>query len=610
MKSVIRIIRLASDYIRYIVGSLLFNLISTFFGLFSFVLLAPLLDVIFGSSDDRYERILADGEPLFSFSSEYFVGYLNYQLAELIESDGKAYTLLIVCAVIGIAVLSKNVFAYIGTVCTSVAVNRSIRDLRNKIYRELVYLPLSYISDERKGEIIAKSTNDVQEIEWSLLSAISGFFKEPINLLVFFVTLFIMSFKLSLFILIFLPITAVVISLISKSLRKNTKTAQENFGHLISYLEETLNGFKLIKAFNNEKRFVRRFEASNNEFTKNKMLAFIKSDLASPISEFIGVTAVIGVLWYGGSLVFEGQLQASFFITYIVLFSQLINPLKALSKAIYDSQKGNSALDRIEEILHAKDIHSIPSGSVEKQTLDKLISFENVTFSYGQEAVLRSVSFDVRKGATVALVGQSGSGKSTIANLLPRFYDVQSGAITIDGIDIKELSISSLRSMMGMVTQESILFNDSVSNNIIFSDKEIDARDVIEAAKVANAHEFIEALESGYETNIGDGGNKLSGGQRQRLSIARAILANPPILILDEATSALDTESEKLVQEALFRLMENRTSLIIAHRLSTIQHADEILVVQDGQIAERGKHDELIAMDGVYKKLYELQSFD
>lgn len=610
MKSLIRIIKFTFGYKKYIAGSIFFNLLSTFFGLFSFVLLAPLLDVIFNKTEDYYVETVAGGSPKFAFSSDYFVDFINYQLAHLITQEGKIYALVTVCIIIGAAVLLKNVFIYLSTLLVSVVVNRSIGDIRNKVFSTLMFLPVSYLSDERKGEVISKTSNDVQEIEWSMQSAIKGVFKEPINILVFLITLFAMSLELSLFIVIFLPVTGALISLISKSLKKNTKSAQEHFGRLMAHLEESLNGFKLIKAFSNEDRFIQKFEDTNSDFVRNKVRAFAKADLASPTSEFLGVIAVISVLWYGGSLVFEGEMQASFFITYIILFSQLINPLKTLSKSIYDAQKGNSALDRIEEIYKAKDADTILDGNVEKAELNEAVLVNNISFSYKTEKVLDEVSFVVGKGKTVALVGQSGSGKSTIANLVPRFYDVQEGSIEIDGTNIKDFKLNSLRSLIGMVTQESILFNDTVTSNIVFSDEEVDQDRLIEAAKIANAHEFITELENGYDTNIGDGGNKLSGGQRQRLSIARAVYKNPPILILDEATSALDTESEKLVQDALNKLMNNRTSIVIAHRLSTIQHADEIIVLQKGKIVERGNHQELMDKNGTYRKLVDMQSFD
>jgi subfamily B ATP-binding cassette protein MsbA len=609
MKSLIRIVKITLGYKKYISGSVFFNLMSSFFGLFSFILLAPLLDVIFNKSDGYYLELVNSHQPSLSFSSDSFISLINYQLASLIVLEGKVYALLFVCIIIGVSVLLKNLFIYLSTVLVSLLVNKSVGDMRNKIFKTLMYLPVSYLSDERKGEVISKISNDVQEIEWSIQSAIKGVFKEPINILVFLISLFAMSLELSLFIIVFLPLSGVLISVISKSLKKNTKSAQEYFGNLLAHLEESLNGFKLIKAFSNEKLFSKKFEDINNHFTTNKVKAYRKADLASPTSEFLGVLAVISVLWYGGSLVFEDKMQASYFITYIILFSQLINPLKTLSKSIYDSQKGNSALDRIETIFDAKKTDVILDGKSEKLDLEESITFKDISFAYKDDKVLDNISFKVLKGKTVALVGQSGSGKSTIANLFPRFYDLKQGSIEIDGVNIKDFKLSSLRSMIGLVSQESVLFNDTIENNIVFGDK-LDKNRLIEAAKIANAYDFINELQDNFQTNIGDGGNKLSGGQRQRISIARAVYKNPSILILDEATSALDTESEKLVQDALNNLMTNRTSIVIAHRLSTIQHADEILVLQKGVIVEKGNHQSLMANDGIYKKLIEMQSFE
>ena len=609
MKSLLRIVRITLSYKKYILGSLFFNFLSSFFGLFSFILLAPLLDVIFNKSESYYLDLADSQKPVLSFSTESFINLINYKLTQLIVLEGKVYALLFVCVIIGLSVLMKNLFIYFSSVLVSLLVNSSIGDMRNKIFQTLIYLPVSYLSDERKGEVISKISNDVQEIEWSIQSAIKGVFKEPVNILLFLISLFAMSLELSLFIILFLPLSGVLISFISKSLKKNTKSAQEYFGNLLAHLEESLNGFKLIKAFSNERLFVDKFKSINNRFVTNKVKAYRKADLASPTSEFLGVLAVISVLWYGGSLVFEDKMQASYFITYIILFSQLINPLKTLSKAIYDSQKGNSALDRIETIFQAKNTDFILDGEVEKVNFKKEICFHKISFAYKEENVLENISFKVPKGKTVALVGQSGSGKSTIANLFPRFYDLSHGSIEIDGVNIKDLKLSSLRSMIGLVSQESILFNDSIENNIVFGE-EYDKEKLIEAAQIANAHEFILEFKDKYKTNIGDGGNKLSGGQRQRISIARAVYKNPPILVLDEATSALDTESEKLVQDALNKLMTNRTSIVIAHRLSTIQHADEIIVLQKGAIIERGSHQFLMTNNGIYKKLIEMQSFE
>lgn len=609
MKSIIKIIKLARNFKKQIAFSVFFNIVSSFFSLFSFVLIAPLLDIIFNKDEKFHAEVLEKGKPVFSVSKDYFIDAVNYYLADIIASSGQLHALLTVCIIIGIAVLSRNIFVYISALFVSIVVNKSVAELRNKIYKTLMFLPLAYLSDEKKGEIISKTTNDVQEIEFSMLSSIYGVFREPIQILIFFVSLFFMSWELSIFIIIFLPFTGLMITLISKSLKKNTKSSQQRFGSLVALLEESLNGFKVIKAFSNEKQFVDKFENINQDFVSDKIKTYRKADLASPTSEFLGVVAIICVLWYGGNLVFSGAMESSYFIAYIAVFSQLINPLKSLSKSIYDAQKGISALERIDEIFEADKKKIVSIKNLAKSTFDSEIKIENLSFSYKDTKVLNNVSFTVERGKTIAIVGQSGSGKSTIANLLPRFYDIQEGSISIDGVNIKDISVSHLRGLIGVVTQESILFNDSVTNNIVFGSQNTSHEKVEDAAKVANAHEFIVKLEKTYETNVGDGGNKLSGGQKQRISIARAVYKNPPILILDEATSALDTESEKLVQDALEKLMQNRTSIVIAHRLSTIQYADEIIVLHEGKIVERGNHNTLITSNGVYKKLVDMQSF-
>ena len=609
MKSLIKIVRLARDFKKYIAFSVFFNIVSSFFSLFSFVLVAPLLDIIFNKDDTFYAEVLEKGEPVFSFSKDYFIGTVNHFLADIIIHHGQLQALLTVCIIIGVAVFSRNIFVYISALFVSVVVNRSVAQLRNKIYNTLMFLPLSYFSDEKKGEIISKTTNDVQEIEFSMLSSIYGVFREPVQVLIFFASLFFMSFQLSLFIIIFLPFTGIMITLISKSLKKNTKSSQVKFGSLVSLLEESLNGFKVIKAFANEKVFIKKFETINESYVSEKIKTYRKADLASPSSEFLGVVAIICVLWYGGNLVFSGDMESSYFIAYIAVFSQLINPLKSLSKSIYDAQKGISALERIDEIFEAEKTNIVSIKNLPKSTFEDSIEINNLSFKYENNYVLKNVSFKVGRGKTVAIVGQSGSGKSTIANLLPRFYDINEGEICIDGMNIKDIAVDDLRGLIGVVTHESILFNDTVSNNIVFGPDAGKLEDIESAAKIANAHEFIVKMEKGYESNVGDSGNKLSGGQKQRLSIARAVYKNPPILILDEATSALDTESEKLVQDALEKLMQNRTSVVIAHRLSTIQHADEILVLHEGEIVEQGNHEALLAKNGIYKKLVDMQSF-
>lgn len=607
MKSLLRIVRLTTAYGWQILGSVAFSIISTLFGLFSFVLIAPLLDVIFNKTDETLADSLASGPPNWGFSSEAILEYIQYHLASLIASSGKLHALVMVCVGIGSSVILKNLFYYFATRSFSVVVNRSVADLRNKIYQTLLFLPLSYLSDERKGELMSKASNDVQEIEFSMLSSITGVFRQPIQIIIYLAALFALSVKLSLFMLLFLPVTGLLIGLISKSLKRNTKRAQEHFADLMAQLEESLNGFKIIKAFTNEALFMERFRDANFSFTKNKIRAFRKADLASPLGEIIGVAAVISVIWYGGNLVFEGSMTASTFITYIVLFAQLITPFKTLSRAIYDAQKGVSALERIDEIVHAREADPLVSGNTPIAEFTGAIRAESLGFSYGTAPALVDVSFHLEKGKTLALVGESGSGKTTLAHLIPRFYDPTEGRITIDGIDLRDLVLDDLRNLVGMVTQEPILFNDTVAANIAFGDPDFTPEKVRAAAEIAFADGFIAELSEGYQTVIGDGGNKLSGGQRQRLSIARAVYKNPPILLLDEATSALDTQSEKWVQDALNNLMKNRTSIVIAHRLSTIQHADEILVLSKARVVERGSHQELMALDGHYAKLVQMQ---
>jgi subfamily B ATP-binding cassette protein MsbA len=489
--------------------------------------------------------------------------------------------------------------------------NGVVKDLRNAIYLKALILPLSYFNEQRKGDIIQRITGDVQEVEWSILQMIEIIFRQPVTLLAYLIFLFILSPQLTVFVLIVLPISGFLIGRIGRSLRRTSDKVQTKMGSLVSLIEETISGLRIIKAFNAIEFSYNNFAKTNAEYAKVATRMIRKRDLASPLSEFLGIMVTAIILWYGGRLILsdDHSLDATLFLVYLGVFSQLLPPAKDISQAAAYIQKGASSLERIDHILEAEEVIVEKANPIHISDLEHSIEYRNVAFSYNTEPVLKNINLVIPKGRTVALVGPSGGGKSTMVDLLPRFYDITGGQLLIDGNDVREIAISDVRGLMGIVNQETILFNGSVYDNISFGMKDVTLEKVISAAKVANAHEFIERLDKGYDTNIGDRGLKLSGGQRQRISIARAVLKNPPVLILDEATSALDTESERLVQDALVKLMENRTSVVIAHRLSTIQHADEIIVLNAGQIVQRGNHHELIAVEGIYKKLCEMQSF-
>ena len=572
------------------------------------MLLIPILEILFKSEGDL--TALLENPPVMDFwAKDYDLqehGF--YFLAQQIQTQGADTVLLYVCVFIVVAILMKNLCTYMALYVIAVLRNGVIEDFRNVIFKKILNLQLSYYSDERKGDIMSKVTNDLKEIEWSILRSVEALFRDPITIIAFFIMLIWMSPQLTVFLAIFFPIAGLLIGLIGKSLRKSARKGQSKLGALMSTLEETLSGLRIIKGFNAKSRVYDRYEKQNADYTRTMVKMYRKGDMASPVSEFLGVALIATVLWFGGQLVFEGALVGSFFIAYIAFLSQLISPFKSITNAYSNAQRGLAALERIKDITEAE--VTITDGTEASiKSFESEVHFKNVSFKYEKEFVLKNIDLKITKGKTIALVGQSGSGKTTMADLLPRFYDVTEGEISIDGIDIRKSSLHDVRDLMGIVTQHSILFNDTIHNNIAFGLPEATREQVIEAAKIANADEFIKEMEKGYDTGIGDGGGKLSGGQRQRISIARAILKNPDILIVDEATSALDTESERLVQDALNSLMKNRTSLVIAHRLSTIQHADEIIVMQEGEIVERGNHKELIAHGGVYKKLTDLQSF-
>ena len=605
MKNLLKILGLVKAYIGSAFLNVFFNILSVFFSVFSLAMLIPVLDVLFNND---FQKLVAE-KPKAGFSIDTLKDQFYFFLAEIIQENGKEEALIIICGALILMTTLKNLFKYLAMFFIANIRNNVVRDIRNQLYAKVLALPLSYFSEERKGNVISKMTADVQEVEWSIMTSLEAVFREPIAIVVFLGALIYTSPQLSIFILVLLPIAGLLIGQIGKSLKKTSVQSQSKLGDLLSTIEETLTGLRIIKAFNAEETSRKRFVGQNQSYANLMIRMYRKRDLASPLSEWMGVVAVSVVLLFGGRLVFEGDLSASSFIGFLALFSQLIIPAKALSSASYHVQRGSASMDRINEILSADNRIIEVAKPVDIQNFSKGVSYKNVSFKYQNDPVLKDLSLDIKKGETVALVGPSGSGKSTIADLLPRFYDVQEGAIEIDGINIKEMGVQSLRSILGIVTQQSILFNDTIANNIDFGEGSHTEEEIIRAAKIANAHEFIKQLENGYATNIGDGGGKLSGGQRQRISIARAILKNPPILILDEATSALDTQSEKLVQEALENLMKNRTSLVIAHRLSTIQNADKIVVIEAGKIKEVGTHNELIRQGALYKKLYDLQSF-
>ncbi len=581
------------------------NLLSSVFSLFSLVLLIPFLGILF----EQQEPVLT--KPEFAYSSKVLLEYFYYYMSIVIIENTKIRALVFVSAFILTMIFLKNLFGYFANYFMAPLRNGIVKDIRNKIYKKVLNLHIGFFSEEKKGDIISRMTTDVQEFEWSAMSSIEMIFRDPILIIIFLSTLLFINPALTLFILILLPISGFIIGTIGKNLRKSSKEFRERMGNLLSLMEETIGGLRIIKAFTAKKQVQNRFESENQKYTRLANAISRREYLASPLSEFLGVFTLLIVMYYGASLVLDSksEMTPEVFIGYITVFSQIINPSKAVTTAYYRIQKGMAAIDRINTVLSAEEIIKEKEKVISKHSLDSQIEFKNVYFKYAETDVLKDVNIKIEKGKTLALVGQSGSGKSTLVDLIPRFYDIERGEILIDGINIKDLNIQDLRSLMGNVNQESILFNDTIFNNIAFGAENATMEEVVAAAKVANAHDFILETEKGYQTNIGDRGSKLSGGQRQRLSIARAVLKNPPILILDEATSALDTESEKLVQEALTNLMNNRTSIVIAHRLSTIQHADEICVMQEGKIVERGKHSELIKMQGVYKKLHDLQMF-
>ncbi len=595
-------------YKKYAYLNIFFNVLYALFGTLSFISLMPMMDVLFGQAKQNYI------EPTYTGIWElkkYLSDYSSYYLTNMTDTYGIGYTLGVLVAGIITIFLLKNLSDYLALFFITFLRNGVLKDIRNAMYKKTLDLPLAFFSEKRKGDTISRIAGDVNEVQSSFLSILELIVKEPLTILFTIIAMFTISVKLTIFVFIFIPISGTIISLIGKKLKKQSTKAQEEQGVFLSIIEETLGGLKVVKGYNSEKYFGKIFQLSTDKFFSLSNTIGNRQNLASPLSEFMGIMVIAVLLWFGGHMVLiEHTLNGAAFITYMGLAYNILTPAKSISKASYNIKRGNAAAERILEILEQENAIINKENAIEKDTFESEISIKNINFKYEDEYVLKDFSLEVKKGQTIALVGQSGSGKSTIANLLTRFYDVNEGEIDIDSVAIKDMNLQSLRGLMGLVTQDSILFNDTIKANISLGKLDATDDEIIEALKIANAYEFVKDLPTGIYTNIGDSGNKLSGGQKQRLSIARAVLKNPPIMILDEATSALDTESEKLVQVALENMMQNRTSIVIAHRLSTIQKADKIVVIQKGKIVEQGTHDQLIALNGTYNKLVSMQSFE
>ena len=605
MEYFLRILKYIKPYLPFALMNILFNVLSVLFSLFSLTMVVPFLGILFETQEKVYNP------PPLSLNATALKENFYAIISSIVDEKGKVEALFFICILVLVTFFFRNLFRYLSLYFLTPVRNGVVHDMRMDLHKKVISLPLPFFTEKRKGDITARMTSDLVEIEWSIMSSLEMLFKDPLNIILYLATLIVISPQLTIFVVILFPVTGIVIGLIGKSLKKSSDKGQKKMGDLLSIIDENISGLRIIKAFNAEAHINRNFEKDSFEYNSIMTKLLRKKDLSSPMSEFLSTIVMVIVMWFGGQLVLSDNsaLTAQEFIGYILIFSQIIPPAKSLTTSYYHIQKGSASAQRIYEILDAENEIIEAKNPKHIKLLNNQIEFKNLTFSYEKQEVLKDINFSIGKGKVVALVGQSGSGKSTLADLLARFYDINKGEILIDNNNIKEIALNDLRSLMGIVSQDSILFNDTIFNNIRLGNVNASEHEVKEAAKIANAHEFIKATENGYSTNIGDSGNKLSGGQKQRLSIARAILKNPEILILDEATSSLDTESERLVQDALDKLMHSRTSLVIAHRLSTIQNADEILVLENGSIIERGTHQELIAQNGHYKKLSELQSF-
>lgn len=606
--------RIKQTFVKYIkpykkqaVLSIISNIFFAFFSTLAFIAFIPLLEILF--KEEKRETVVKPVWNGLSDIKSYLNDYLNYHWVNYINEHGFLGALTAIMLMIIIIIFFKNLFNYLALYFMTFLRNGILKDMRNDMYDKILSLPISFYSEKRKGDVITRMTSDVVEVQWASLIILEIIVREPLTIIFSVATMLFLNVKLTIFIFVFTPVAGLVISLIGKQLRRDSHIVQQHVSSFLSHIEETLTGLKIIKGFNAEKRFSDKFKKITYNIFKSNNRLVNRQNLAHPASEFMGVLVIVIILWFGGSMVLKKELSPAVFLTFIALAYNILTPAKAIARAGYTIKKGMASVERIFTILDATSPLKDQPDAIEKKSFDKNICFEDVSFKYEDKYVLKNVSFTVQKGETLALVGQSGSGKSTIANLLMRFYDVNKGAIKIDGINIKNITKKTLRNLMGLVTQDSILFNDTVRNNIALSKPDATMEEIIYAAKVANAHDFIMELPNGYETKIGDSGNKLSGGQKQRLNIARAVLKNPPIMVMDEATSALDTESEKLVQDALDKLMKDRTSIVIAHRLSTIRNADKIIVMHKGKVVEYGTHQDLMQKKGVYHNLIQLQSF-